>query len=167
MGSTTVLGPSKRPSLGVWLATCGGLGYIPIAPGSVGAAVGVGLVVALARLPIPAWRVSIGVGAGALALLAMGVPAATAAEAYFGRKDPGHVIIDEVMGQMVTLVVSPRAGWKWLLGAYLLFRVFDVIKPFPARRLERLRGGWGIMLDDLAAGFWALAALSILEYGLK
>jgi len=124
-------------------------------------------VVALARLPLAGGFVSIAVGAGAVAVLALGVPAATAAETYFGRKDPGHVIIDEVVGQMITLVLTPRAGWKWLLAAYLLFRASDVVKPFPARRLERLRGGWGIMLDDAAAGCWALAALSLLEYVLK
>lgn len=167
MGNATAPEATKRPGLGVGIATCGGLGYVPIAPGSVGAAVGVGLVVVLARLPLADWQASIAVAAGALIVLAVGVPAATAAETYFGRKDPGHVIIDEVMGQMIALVASPRAGWKWLLGAYLLFRAFDVIKPFPARRLERLRGGWGIMLDDAAAGFWALAALSLLEYWLK
>jgi len=167
LGNAKAPEATKRPSLGVWIATCGGLGYIPIAPGSVGAAVGAGLVVALARLPGPDWRVSVAVGAGAVVVLALGVPAATAAETYFGRKDPGHVIIDEVMGQMIALVATPRAGWKWLLGGYLLFRAFDVVKPFPARRLERLRGGWGIMLDDAAAGFWALAALSLLEYWLK
>jgi len=151
----------------VWVATCGGLGYIPIAPGSVGALVGVGLTAALARLPAPDPWIPAIVGAAALLILAMGVPAATAAEGYFGRKDPGQVIIDEVMGQMVALVVNPRVGWKWWLAAYLLFRVFDVIKPFPARRLERLRGGWGIMLDDFAAGVWALVAFSLLRYGLK
>ena len=149
----------------MWVATCGGLGYIPIAPGSVGALVGVGLTAALARLPAPDPWIPAIVGAAALLILAMGVPAATAAEGYFGRKDPGQVIIDEVMGQMV--VVNPRVGWKWWLAAYLLFRVFDVIKPFPARRLERLRGGWGIMLDDFAAGVWALVAFSLLRYGLK
>ena len=151
----------------MWVATCGGLGYIPVAPGSVGALVGIGLGVALARLPVPDLWASLIVAAATLLILTLGVPAATLAETYFGRKDPGHVIIDEVMGQMVALVANPRAGWKWLLGAYLLFRVFDVIKPFPARRLERLRGGWGIMLDDFAAGIWALAALSLLRYGLK
>lgn len=151
----------------MWLATCGGLGYFPIAPGSLGALVGLGLVVALARLPVPDLWASVIVAAAALLILALGVPAATSAEAYFGRKDPGHVIIDEVIGQMVVLVVTPRVGWKWLLAAYLLFRVFDVIKPFPARRLERLRGGWGIMLDDFAAGVWALVAFGLLRYGLK
>jgi len=158
---------SRRPGLWVWLATCGGLGYFPIGPGSLGAAVGLGLVVALARLPVPDLWVSAAVGAGAIVILALGVPAATAAETYFGRKDPGHVIIDEVVGQMVALLANPRAGWKGLLGAYLLFRAFDVIKPFPARRLEHLRGGWGIMLDDVAAGVWTLAAFSLLGHWLK
>jgi phosphatidylglycerophosphatase A len=167
LGNTTSPRTTRTPDLGVWAATCGGLGYIPIAPGSVGAAVGVGIVVALARLPVADLWVSAAVSAGALVLFAVGVPSATAAEAHFGRKDPGHVIIDEVMGQMIALAPGPRAGWKWLLGSYLLFRAFDVIKPFPARRLERLRGGWGIMLDDAAAGFWALGALTLLRYWLR
>jgi phosphatidylglycerophosphatase A len=158
---------SKRPGLGVWLATCGGLGYVPVGPGSVGAALGVVLVVVLARLPEPHRWVSAAVGAVAVVILALGVPAASAAEAYFGRKDPGHVIIDEVLGQMITLMADPRSGWKALAAAYVIFRVFDVIKPFPARRLERLRGGWGIMLDDVAAGVWGLAVFSLLGHWLK
>jgi phosphatidylglycerophosphatase A len=164
---TTSSKTNKRPGFGVWVATCGGLGYLPVAPGSAGALVGIGLVVALARLPVSDLRASVIVGAAALLILAVGVPAATSAETYFGRKDPGHVIIDEVMGQMIALMVSPRAGWKGLIGAYLLFRAFDVVKPFPARRLERLRGGWGIMLDDAAAGFWTMGAFELLRHWLK
>jgi len=152
---------SERPSWAVWLATCGPLGYCPIAPGSVGAALGVLLVVALARLPIAAGSVTALVGLVAVVLFAVGVPASTAAERYFGRKDPGAVVIDEVVGQMLTLLAAPRSGWKGLLAAFLLFRFFDVIKPFPARRLERAPGGWGIMLDDVAAGVWSLLAFSL------
>jgi phosphatidylglycerophosphatase A len=102
----------------------------------------------------------------ALCLVA-GVPAATGAENYFRRKDPGHVVIDEVVGQMVTLLANPRGGWKVLVAAYLLFRAIDVIKPFPARRLEHLKGGWGIMLDDVAAGVWSLVAFSVVGHWLK
>jgi phosphatidylglycerophosphatase A len=152
---------SKRPSWAVWIATCGPLGYFPIGPGSVGAALGVLLVVALAQLPIATGSVTALVGLVAAALFAVGVPASKAAERYFGRKDPGTVVIDEVVGQMVTLLAATRSGWKGLTAAFLLFRCFDVIKPFPARRLERAPGGWGIMLDDVAAGAWSLAVFGL------
>ena len=158
---------AERPGWAVWIATCGGLGYFPVGPGSVGAALGVALVAGAARLPLPTAWVSALVAAGAAVVLAVGVSAATGAEAYFKRKDPGHVVVDEVLGQMVTLLAFPRSGWKGLLAAYLLFRFFDVVKPFPARRLEHLRGGWGIMLDDVAAGVWSLAAFGVVRYWLK
>ena len=157
----------RRPTLAVWVATFGGLGYFPVAPGSVGAAAGLAIVVLLSRLPIPAIWVSVWAGIAAAAIFALGVPSATGAERYFGRKDPGHVVIDEVVGQMVTLLAYPRAGWKGLLVAYLLFRAIDVIKPFPARRLEHLKDGWGIMLDDVAAGLWSLVAFGAVGHWLK
>ena len=77
------------------------------------------------------------------------------------------MVIDEVVGQMVTLLAYPRVGWKGLVAAYLLFRLIDVVKPFPARRLEHLKGGWGIMLDDVAAGGWSLIAFGLLGHWLK
>ncbi|HEY6292649.1 MAG TPA: phosphatidylglycerophosphatase A [Terriglobia bacterium] len=168
MANATSTQANKRPSLAVWIATCGGLGYFPIGPGSVGAALGAALVVALGRLPVATIRVSVLVALAAAAIFGAGVWAATGAESYFDRKDPGYVVIDEVVGQMVTLLPFPRPGWKGVAAAYLLFRALDVVKPFPARRLEHLPGGWGIMLDDVAAGLWSLVAFSlILEYWLK
>jgi len=158
---------SKRPTFAVWIATFGGLGYFPVAPGSVGAAASIAAVVALSRLPITNGWLSVLVGVTATVIFAAGVPAATGAESYFRRKDPGHVVIDEVVGQMVTLLAAPRAEWKGLLAAYLLFRAIDVIKPFPARRLEHLKGGWGILLDDVAAGLWSLAAFTLVAHWLK
>ena len=159
---------SERPTWPVWVATCGGLGYFPIAPGSVGAALGAVLVVALARLPIPTASVSILVAATAALIFGAGVAAGNSAERHFRRKDPGQVVIDEVVGQMLTLLTHPRSNWKGLAAAYLIFRALDVIKPFPARRLEHLPGGWGIMLDDAAAGVWSLLAFSLVwEYWLK
>lgn len=158
---------NKRPTLAVWIATSGGLGYFPVAPGSLGAAAGLAVVVALSRLPVATVWVSVLVGIAAAFIFAAGVPAATGAESYFRRKDPGHVVIDEVVGQMVTLLANPRAGWKGLVAAYLLFRMIDVVKPFPARRLEHLKGGWGIMLDDVAAGVWSLAAFSLVGHWLR
>jgi phosphatidylglycerophosphatase A len=161
LGNTTLPRASERPSWAVWIATCAGLGYFPIAPGSVGAALGVAFVIALARLPIGTAWVSVLVAVTAAVILGAGVGAGSAAERHFRRKDPGQVVIDEVVGQMVTLIGHPRPGWKGLLTAYLIFRALDVIKPFPARRLEHLAGGWGIMLDDVAAGIWSLMVFSI------
>ncbi|HEV2378835.1 MAG TPA: phosphatidylglycerophosphatase A [Terriglobia bacterium] len=168
MGNTILPRASDRPGGAVWIATCGGLGYFPIAPGSVGAALGVALVVAAGFLPIATVWVSVLVGAAAAAILVAGVGAGGAAERHFRRKDPGQVVIDEVVGQILTFVAHPRPGWKGLAAGYLMFRVLDVIKPFPARRLEHLPRGWGIMLDDVAAGIWSLAVFSLVwEYWLK
>jgi len=168
LGNTTLPQVSRNRSWAVWVATCGGLGYFPIGPGSVGAALGVAFVVGLARLPLPTIWVSVLVGVGAAAILVLGVGASGAAERHFRRKDPGQVVIDEVVGQMVTFLAYPRSGWKGLLAGYVIFRALDVIKPFPARRLEHLAGGWGIMLDDVAAGVWSLAVFSLVwEYWLK
>ena len=158
---------SERPSLGVRIAIVGGLGYFPVGPGSAGAAAGAALVVALGSLPLAGPWLSALVGAATAVILAAGVHCATAAELYFGRKDPGPVVVDEVVGQMIALMASPRPGVKGLASAYLLFRAFDVIKPFPARRLEQLPGGWGIMLDDVAAGLWTLTILALAGHWLR
>jgi len=96
----------------------------------------------------------------AFLLFAVGVWAAGEAEKFFGRTDPGAVVIDEVVGQMITFLLLPHATWKWLLAGFVLFRVFDVIKPFPARQAEQLPRGWGIMIDDVAAGLYGLGVLS-------
>ncbi len=77
--------------------------------------------------------------------------------------DPGQVVIDEVVGQMLTFLLVPHATWKWLLGGFLLFRAFDIVKPFPARQAERIPRGWGIMIDDAVAGLYALAVLTVLK----
>lgn len=154
----------RRRTLPVWVATVAGAGYFPVAPGTVGSAVAVVMVAALDVLPLTdAGRKSL------LALLVMlifflGVWAAGQSEKFFGRTDPGHVVIDEVAGQMVAFLLVPHASWKVLLAGFGLFRFFDVTKPFPAGRAERLPGGWGIMLDDVIAGVYALGALAFLGY---
>ena len=142
--------------LAVFLATVAYCGYFPIAPGTVGSAAGlvVYLLVWWTRSPI--------IEAGLMALtFAVGTWAATHAERYFGGIDPGPVVIDEVLGMLVTLAFIP-VGWSGALAGFFLFRVFDVIKPYPANRLERLHGGLGIMADDLMAGIYANLALRLL-----
>jgi phosphatidylglycerophosphatase A len=97
---------------------------------------------------------------GIVVSIAVGIPAATIAARESGRHDPGFVVIDEVAGQWIALLGSP-ADWRHALMALLLFRLFDITKPFPARQLERLPAGWGIVFDDVAAGLyaWGVAAL--------
>lgn len=92
---------------------------------------------------------------------AIGIPASTLVERESGRHDPGFVVIDEVAGQMLALVAVPLR-WKSLLAGFILFRVFDVIKPPPVRHLERLGGGAGIVLDDIGAGLYALIVVQVL-----
>lgn len=145
------------------MATCAGIGYFPLAPGTVGSLLAVGLVAALARLPMAVPGLRAELAAAAAVIFGLGVWAAGRAEESFGRTDPGEVVIDEVVGQIVTFLGRPQVSWRWLLAGFLLFRLFDVIKPFPARRAEKLHGGWGIMLDDVAAGVYSLAALWLLE----
>ena len=152
----------RRAGLAIWIATAGGAGYFPIAPGTAGSAVGVLIVVGISLLHLSRLWSSVVVGLVSLLLFAAGVWAAGEAERFFGRADPGEVVIDEVVGQMLTLLALPRATWKWLLGGFLLFRAFDILKPFPARQAERFPRGWGIMVDDVVAGLYGLAVLSIL-----
>ncbi|MGE0815202.1 MAG: phosphatidylglycerophosphatase A [Vicinamibacterales bacterium] len=145
--------------LALFVATAGYTGYFPIAPGTVGSAVGVVLWAAL--------RAG-GLGSGgelavSVALLVVGAWAATRAERHLGTTDPGPVVIDEVMGMCVTLVAAPLTVASAVTG-FLLFRVFDIVKPPPARQLEKAHGGWGIMLDDLAAGAYAWVALWALRW---
>jgi phosphatidylglycerophosphatase A len=95
------------------------------------------------------------------ALLLIGAWSATVVEQRLGTTDPGPVVIDEVMGMIVTLIGAP-VSWSVTLAGFLLFRAFDIVKPPPARSLERAHGGWGIMLDDLAAGAYAWGVLQAL-----
>jgi phosphatidylglycerophosphatase A len=94
--------------------------------------------------------------------IALGVPASTIVARESGRHDPGFVVIDEVAGQWIALLGS-RASWQHALIALLLFRLFDITKPFPARQLEALPEGWGIVFDDVAAGLYALGVASLLH----
>jgi phosphatidylglycerophosphatase A len=105
---------------------------------------------------------------GGIALaVALGVPAATIAARESGRKDPGFVVIDEVAGVWIALLGAVfRPDWKHILLALLLFRIFDIWKPFPVRNLEKLPEGWGIVFDDLAAGLYAWAGLVLLNHWL-
>ncbi len=158
---------TERRGAAVWVATSGGVGFFPIWPGTVGAAVGVALVVAAQRLPLTSAGLSVLLGLTATTIYFLGVWAAGRAEVYFGRTDPSQVVLDEVVGQVVTFLAHPHACWKSLLAGFALFRFFDVVKPFPAGRAERLPRGWGVMTDDVVAGVYSLAGLFLVGLVLK
>jgi phosphatidylglycerophosphatase A len=145
-------GPRSRP-FAVLVAAAGGLGFIPFAPGTFGSIPGVVLALTL-RAVAPWWAEGVAV----VVLFVIGVWAAKAAEVHFGRIDPGPVVIDEVVGMLITTLFLPLSWIGWVAG-FVAFRVCDVIKPFPARRAERLPGGWGVMCDDVLAGVWGYAIM--------
>lgn len=143
--------PAKRSLLdpiSTVVATGLGTGFAPIAPGTFGSALGLALFWAAHRLP--PWALV----AGAVAIALGGVAAGDRLARRMGIEDPGRVVIDEVAGMWVTLLFLPF-GWRTALVGFLAFRVMDVVKPWPARQMEDLPGGWGIMADDLMAGVYA------------
>jgi phosphatidylglycerophosphatase A len=146
-------GASRRRGdrLAMLVATVGGAGYAPVAPGTVGSAVAALLL----------WLVpfsSFGLVLFLLGVTAAGVWASHRAERLLGAKDPTAIVIDEVAGLALALLAVPRT-LPVVVVAFLLFRVFDVLKPFPARAAERLPGGAGAMADDLVAGLYTLVVL--------
>ena len=143
----------------VFLATAGYSGYFPIAPGTVGSALGLAVYGFLrwSQTPLSPLTELVLI----VTLFAAGVWAATTAERYFGGIDPGPIVLDEVVGMLITLAFIPVGLGAAIVG-FFLFRVFDVIKPFPARRLEALHGGLGVMADDAMAAIYANVALRLL-----
>ena len=141
--------------LAVFVATVGYAGYFPIAPGTVGSLAGLAVYALVRWSNSPLLEVAVIAG-----LFAAGVWAGTLAERYFGGIDPGPIVIDEVVGMLVTLLFVP-VGWTSALLGFFLFRVFDVIKPYPAGRLERLHGGLGVMADDAMAAVYANVTLRL------
>jgi phosphatidylglycerophosphatase A len=135
------------------VATALGVGYVPFAPGTFGSAVGLLLWAGLPSSPLIQ-------GIAIVAIFVIGSWSGSVAERHFGRIDPGQVVVDEVAGMLVTLFLVP-VGWLGAFGGFLLFRIADIVKPYPANRLERLPGGLGIMADDVMAGIYANMALRL------
>jgi phosphatidylglycerophosphatase A len=134
--------------LGVFIATCGYIGYVPIAPGTFGSAVGLAVFLAVRSTGSVAVEL-----ATIVVLFAIGVWSGTIAEHHFGGVDPGPIVIDEVVGMLITLAFLDVNMTGAIVG-FFVFRVLDVIKPPPAGRLENLHGGPGIMFDDVMAGIY-------------
>jgi phosphatidylglycerophosphatase A len=142
--------------LAVFIATAGYCGYFPIAPGTVGSAAGLIVYLLVWWSGSPVVEVSL-----IVVLFAAGVWAGTTAEQYFGGIDPGPIVMDEVVGMLITLAFIP-VGWSGALAGFFLFRLFDVFKPWPARSFERLHGGLGVMADDAMAAVYANLSLRLL-----
>jgi phosphatidylglycerophosphatase A len=147
----------SRPS---WLiATFFGIGHVQPGSGTWASAVTVLLWWGASHWLPADWLVPAAVVISALVTLA-GIPPSTVVARESGIEDPGFVVIDEVAGQMIALIAIP-VNWKYMLAGFILFRSFDIVKPFPLRRLEELPGGTGIMMDDVGAGLYSLALLQI------
>lgn len=143
------------------LTTVFGLGLLRPAPGTWGSVPPPILVLAMVWAGAPAWAVNAALVAMAVFFSAACVVLGGWAERRFDTKDPGQVVADEVAGQCVALLLLP---WNvpLVVAAFIAFRIFDVIKPPPAGRVQRIGGGWGILLDDLVAGLMALAVMQLL-----
>lgn len=144
------------------IATAGGAGYAPIAPGTCGTAVAVPLAYAAAGLPW--WAFALVIAGTTL----LGIWAASVADQHWGTHDSGRIVIDEVAGYFMTVVAIDRSDWTLLIVAFVVFRVLDITKPPPVRAIDRrMPGGAGVVLDDVAAGvygalvMWGLVALGI------
>ena len=133
------------------VATSMGVGYVPFAPGTFGSLAGLLLWALLPAAPVPQL-------AAIVVLFVVGSWSASVAEGHFGATDPGYVVVDEVMGMLITLWMNP-VGWVGATIGFLYFRALDVIKPYPANRLENLHGGVGVMADDAMAAVYANLAL--------
>ena len=176
----------RRPSdyVALAIATCG-VGYFPVAPGTLGSMIGVLIYFLLRLITFKATRILVPANsfllvdlqpifvafeAGIILLITLiGIWAASRVERLEQKKDPSKVVIDEVAGQLIALLPVPF----WVIGpprlsivfAFLLFRAFDIVKPYPIRRLEKLESGLGIVIDDLAAGAYAAVVLSAIIAG--
>ncbi|MFZ3262747.1 MAG: phosphatidylglycerophosphatase A [Terriglobales bacterium] len=163
--SSKVPGNPRPPLWATLAATFFGIGRLKPGPGtwaSVATVIAWALIVS--RIPPEARTGSTVVAAAIITFI--GIPAATRVARASGVKDPQFVVIDEVAGQLVALIAVPLA-WKSFLAGLILFRVFDILKPFPIRRLERLSEGTGIVVDDLGAGLYALVVMHLLlHFGL-
>jgi len=141
------------------LATALGAGYSPVAPGTCGTAVAVPLAWALRDLPM--WQFAV-VAAG---VTAVGIAAAQRADHAWGTHDSGRIVIDEVAGYLVTMLPVAKGHWAPLAIGFVVFRFFDIVKPPPVRWLdENLPGGWGVVLDDVAAGVMGAIVMLLLGH---
>jgi phosphatidylglycerophosphatase A len=135
--------------IAVFICSFGYVGFFPFAPGTIGSAAGIIIYVLLRKAGLLHVEIPI-----IVVLFALGLAFTVPTERALGSVDPGPIVIDEVMGMLITLAFIP-VGWGGMLLGFLLFRALDVFKPFPARQLEHLHGGFGVMSDDAMAAVYA------------
>ena len=154
----------------ILIATGFGTGFIPFGSGTWGSVVGLGIAYGLISIfGLDVLWLQNSLVAVSVLLAALGIWSGTRAEKIFDRKDASQVVIDEVCGQVVSFVfIAPYLGrlgpeWRWwMVVGFVLFRIFDIFKPYPINRLQDLEGGFGVMMDDVVAGIYAAVALSLL-----
>ena len=140
------------------VATGLGLGYLPIAPGTWGSLLALPLHLVLIQLSPTNYAIALA------AIFVVGILSAGMVEKIVDRRDPGLVVIDEVIGMLITLIGAPVTPLAMLTG-FILFRIFDIAKPFPIRLIDqRLHGGIGIVMDDVLAGVYALVSLRVISH---
>jgi phosphatidylglycerophosphatase A len=150
----------KAPRWATLVATFFGIGWLRPGPGTWASMVTVLIWWLLTRWIVPSWQAIAAVLLAGITTL-IGIPAATRLARAAALKDPQFVVIDEVAGQLITLIAIP-VSWKSLLAGFILFRGFDILKPPPVRQLEQLPEGWGIVIDDVGAGLYALLIMQVL-----
>ena len=149
----------KRTGWAWALATFFGVGFLRPARGTWGSVAGLLLWLAAAHWLHPSpMHLALGTAVAALLVLLAGIPASAIVSREAATEDPSFVVADEVAGQWIALIAASLRPWEWLL-AVLLFRIFDILKPPPARQFDRMHSGFGIMMDDVAAGIYAMALL--------
>jgi phosphatidylglycerophosphatase A len=140
------------------LATGFGVGYSPRAPGTLGTLVAIPVYYFLSNVPSPLYEITL------IGFVFLSVWVSGNAEIFFGKKDDQRIVIDEIMGFLITMLWVPKTI-RFIIIGFFLFRFFDILKPFPIRRLEKgFKGGFGVVLDDVAAGVYANIILQIISY---
>ena len=151
---------SFSDSFAIHASRLGPAGLSPKAPGTVGSAVAI-ILAPLIFMPLPIWlrlAVLVVVFFGGSILISR-------AETLLGLKDPGEIVLDELVGQWLTVLPFASLSFEWMALAFILFRVFDIAKPYPVKDSEKwLPGGWGVMVDDVMAGLYAMVSLGILHW---
>ena len=149
-----------KRNLSKFIATFGGVGLFPIAPGTIGSIAGLGVLWAISFASSDSYQIFLQL-LFLIIFIPIGVISSSAYEKHFGKIDPKEVVVDEVVGIMITLFALPFT-WINIIVGFILFRFFDIVKPFPIGKLQNIKGGWGIMADDIAAGIVSAAILRVL-----
>jgi phosphatidylglycerophosphatase A len=141
----------------LFLATGLGVGYSPITPGTAGTLIAIPVYFFLSTIPLPLYEITL------IGFFFLSVWISENAEVYFKRKDDGRIVIDEMMGFFITMLWVPKTA-RFIVIGFFLFRFFDILKPFPIHRLEKkMKGGFGVVLDDVLAGIYANIVLQIIS----